>query len=62
LLDGVALGMVDFYSAAAAPAKMLWQQMNISLGIHRVSLQPLNTKNAASTGMTVVWDALKVMR
>ncbi|MGO8759366.1 MAG: hypothetical protein ACLQG3_14700 [Terracidiphilus sp.] len=62
LLDGTAVGTIDFYSAAAAASSMLLQVQNVSLGIHTVSLLPLNTKNAASSGMTVWWDALKVMR
>ena len=62
LLDGVAVGTVDFYSAGAKVASMLFQQQSVSLGIHTVVLQPLHTKNAASTGYTVLWDALKVMR
>ncbi len=62
LLDGTSVGNVDFYSANATPAAMLLQQQNVSLGIHTVTLQPLNTKNAASSGRTILWDALKVMR
>jgi hypothetical protein len=62
LLDGSPVGNVDFYSAVASPSTMLLQQQSTSLGIHTVTLQPLNSKNAASTGTTVLWDALKVMR
>ena len=62
LLDGVAVGTVDFYSAAPAQSTMLLQQQNVCLGIHTVGLQPLNSKNSSSSGTTVLWDALKVMR
>jgi hypothetical protein len=41
---------------------MLLQVQNLPLGSHIVSLMPLNAKDAASTGYTVWWDALKVMR
>lgn len=57
-----AVGTVDFYSATAAPSSMLLQVQNVPLGMHIVTLQPLNAKDAASSGATVMWDALKVMR
>lgn len=62
LLDGGAVGTVDYYTAAAQPSAMLLQVQNLSLGVHTVTLQPLNSKDAASTGYTVLFDALKVMR
>jgi len=62
LLDGVVVETVDFYSAAPSVAASLFQLQNVSLGLHTVTLQPLNTKNSSSSGYTVMWDALKVMR
>lgn len=62
LLDGIAVGTVDFYSAASSASSMLLQEQNVSLGIHTVVLQPLNAKNSNSSGCAVLWDALKVMR
>jgi hypothetical protein len=63
LLDGVAVGSVNFYSAAASAAsQMLLQQQNVPLGIHVVSLQPLNETGVAGGGTNVWFDALKVMR
>jgi hypothetical protein len=56
------VGTVDFYSPVASPSSMLLQVQNLPLGSHIVSLMPLNAKDAASTGYTVWWDALKVMR
>jgi hypothetical protein len=61
-LDGVSAGTVDFYSATSMPSSMLLQVQNVSLGLHTVILQPLHAKNASSSGYTVLWDALKVMR
>ena len=63
VLDGVSLGNVDFYSAAAATqALAISSQRNVPLGIHFVQLIATNTKNSASSANTIVWDALKVMR
>jgi hypothetical protein len=56
------VGTVDFYSPAASPSSMLLQVRNVPLGSHIVSLQPLNSKDDASTGNAVWWDALQVMR
>ena len=56
------VGTVDFYSSSSQASKMLLQVQNVPLGIHVVTLQPLNTKNSASSGYTVWFDALKVMR
>lgn len=65
-IDGAVLGNVDFYSAAAsATAVKLYDQansLNVPLGVHVVQLTATNTKNSASTGYTILWDALKVMR
>ena len=62
LLDGITIGMVDLYSPAPTQSSMLFQQQNVSLGVHTVTLQPLGTKNTASSGFTILFDALKVMR
>jgi hypothetical protein len=62
LLDGVSAGTVDFYTAAASASQMLLQIQNVELGIHTVTLQPTATKDSASSGTAVWWDALKVMR
>lgn len=59
-LDGVSLGNVDLY-AAAASAVVLTDQ-SVVLAEHRVKLQPTNTKNAASTNFVVSADAVEVMR
>ena len=63
LLDGATVGAVDFYAAAAgAPSQLLLEVQNVPLGIHTVTLQPTATKDPASGGTMVYWDALKVMR
>lgn len=62
VLDGTIVGTVDFYTAAAQKSSMLLQVQNVMLGIHAVSLVPLNAKDGGSSGYTVMWDALKVMR
>jgi hypothetical protein len=61
VLDGVAVGAVDFYGASGA-SQMLLEVQNVSLGIHTVTLQPTGAKDSASSGTAVWWDALKVMR
>jgi hypothetical protein len=62
-LDGTVLGNIDFYSAApATQAAAIYTSQNVPLGIHVVQINPTNTKNSASTGTTIVWDALRVMR
>lgn len=67
ILDGTSLGTLDFYSAAAISpntqgSSPLLAQLNVPLGVHLVQLVALNTKNSASSGSTIVWDALRVMR
>jgi len=61
ILDGAVIGTVDFYSAATKPSSALFTLKNVVAGQHVLSLQPLHTKNAASSGYTVLWDALWVM-
>jgi hypothetical protein len=65
-LDGTFLANVDFYAAnnllQPNVSSMLFQQQNVPLGIHTVTLTATGTKNAASSGYAVNWDALKVMR
>ena len=62
-LDGAGVGNVDFYAAAAASqSQMLLEHAAVPLGIHVVTLTATNTKNPASSGNTIQWDALKVMR
>ncbi len=63
LLDGVVLGNVDFYSAVASTqAVNLFTQLNVPLGVHVVQINATNTKDSSSTGKTIQWDALRVMR
>lgn len=62
LLDGVVVGTVDFYAPVPVKSATLFKLQNVSLGVHTVGLQPLNTKNSASSGYSIWWDALKVMR
>ena len=61
-LDGVLVTTLDQYAPGAPASAMMWQQLNVPLGLHTVGLLALHTKNAASAGYYVVWDALKVMR
>ncbi len=62
LLDGVSQGDVDQYTASAGNSAMLLQVQNVPLGKHIVQLVVTGTKNGSSSGYTVCWDALKVMR
>ena len=61
-LDGVQIGTLDFYAAAAGKSAVLVNYPAVALGIHRVKLTSTNTTNAASTGNTIAWDSLRVMR
>lgn len=61
-LDGVVFGTVDLYAAALTASAVVWTQTNVALGVHRVKLNPTDTKNAASAGFYVSADALQVMR
>lgn len=62
-LNGVVVGAaVDLYAAAAAGAGSVFQKLDVPLYKHRVKVRALNAKNAASTGYTAVFDALRVMR
>ena len=61
-LDGVQVGTIDFYSAVATRAALVFAYPSVPLGTHRVKLTSLNGKNAASSGTTIVWDSLRVMR
>jgi hypothetical protein len=61
-LDGVSQGNVDLYAAAATASAVVLTVQSVALGLHRVKLQPTNTKNAASTNFVVSADALEVMR
>jgi hypothetical protein len=62
LLDGVNVGTVDFYSAAAAASSCLLTVQNVQLGLHTLNLVPLMTKDGGSSGYNVLFDALQVMR
>jgi hypothetical protein len=61
VLDGNVVGTVDFYSAAVNPSSMLFELQNVVSGLHTLTLQQTATKNGASSGYTVYFDALKVM-
>jgi hypothetical protein len=62
LLDGTSVGTIDLYSASAAPSSCLLTVQNVSLGLHTLALLPLSAKNVSSSGYTVLFDALQVMR
>jgi hypothetical protein len=61
-LDGVSQGNVDLFAAAATASAVVLTVQSVALGLHRVKLQPTNTKNAASTNFVVTADAIEVMR
>ena len=62
-LDGTALDNIDFYSASSTGAALkMWEQLDVPLGLHVVTLTATNTKNASASGMLIPWDALMVMR
>ena len=61
-LDGGLLASIDYYSATALGANLMAEAVNVPLGQHLVQLVATQTKNEASSGYAVQWDALKVMR
>ena len=62
ILDGVFVGEADLYNAAAQPSACLWTQQNVPLGLHTVNFIFNNAHNPSSSGLTVYFDALQVMR
>jgi len=61
LLDDVDLGNVDLYNASGVAAAALLTKTDVALGLHRVDIKATNTKNASSSGNTIVSDAVEVM-
>jgi hypothetical protein len=61
-LDGVSMGTVDQYTSTSQPSTMLLQLQNVSLGTHVLQVVVSGTKNSSSSGYTVIFDSLKVMR
>jgi hypothetical protein len=61
-LDGVSQGTVDQYAAAGTPSANLLEVANVPLGVHVVKVVCTHTKNGASSGYTIAFDALQVMR
>jgi bacillopeptidase F len=59
-IDGIDMGIVDLY----APTKATWQTpkpyLGLATGSHTITITVLGSKNAASTGYTVVIDAFVV--
>jgi hypothetical protein len=53
---------VDLYTAGTVLSAPLFTQTNYPLDTYRVKLQATNTKNASSSGLTILADALEVMR
>jgi hypothetical protein len=61
-LDGTQIATLDQYTSQPLGPRMLYQQLNTPLGQHVVKLVMTDTKNPASGGYYVIWNALKVMR
>jgi SpoIID/LytB domain protein len=59
-LDGVKLGTLNAYSSSYAHQAKLWERTGLSSAEHTLKITVLGTKDAASTGATVVFDALEV--
>jgi hypothetical protein len=62
LLDGVSVGTPDLYSSSLLPSSCVLTVQNVPLGLHTITIQATNTKNASSSGYTIHFDALQVMR
>jgi hypothetical protein len=61
-LDGVNVGTADFYSSTFLPSQSLLTVQNVSLGLHTVAMLPLHQKDSASSGYSICFDTLQVMR
>jgi hypothetical protein len=59
-LDSVKVATVDTYAATTAHQQVLWSADGLAAGDHTVTVKVLGTKNAASTGSTVIVDAFDV--
>jgi len=60
-LDGVSLGNVDLYAGSGQASAAVFSRLNVNLGIHRVKIKATNTKNASSSGNSILADALEVV-
>lgn len=60
-LDGISLGNIDLYAAQAETSSPLHIKLDVPLGLHRVKLKATNTKNASSTGYTIIADAIEYL-
>ncbi len=61
-LDGVSQGTIDQYAASPTQSASLMQIQNVVLGIHILQLVVTGTKNSSSSGYTIAFDSLKIMR
>ena len=61
-LDGVFISAIDQYTATDEPPTMLLQIEDVSLGMHILKFEVTGTKNSSSSGYTVIFDSLRVMR
>jgi len=59
-IDGGSETSVDFYAAARAGNRLLWRSPVLVRGAHSFRLRTTGTKNASSTGVTVVVDRVDV--
>jgi hypothetical protein len=57
VIDGIDTGNVDLY-AATLQGQVVFAYSGLSAGTHTIQIEPTGTKNALSTGTTVVLDAL----
>lgn len=62
LVDGVEAEDIDLYQDAEMGEQIVYEDAQMPLNIHRVELQLMHTKNAASSGYGIVVDKLEVMR
>jgi len=59
-VDGGAETMVDFYAASRAGNHLVWTSPELTPGMHTLRLRVTRTKNATSTGLTVVVDRVEI--
>lgn len=61
-LDGAQVALVDLYGSSAARQDVYSTPATMTNGAHTITLEWTGTKNAASTGTTVWFDALRFSR
>jgi len=61
-IDGVSQGLVDTYGPVWEKQLILFEKRNLPEGVHTLKVAVSGTKNAASTGTAIDWDAFEAIQ